>query len=61
MTAFAELDAHNRKKFLAWGSAQPYEKSRFGQENPRESKEYQTFFLEIPLFFIAPARLRRVN
>ena len=28
------------KEFLAWGSAEPIEKARFGQGNPRKSKPF---------------------
>jgi hypothetical protein len=39
-----------KKKKSAWGVSEPFEKARFGRDNPRKSKPF-------PLIFFAPAWL----
>jgi len=46
-TIEAAFAAAKRKK-APWGSAEPFEKARFGRDNPRKSKPF-------PLIFFGPA------
>jgi hypothetical protein len=40
--------ASGAKEKRAWGSAQAFEKARFGQENPRKSKLFPLIFFARP-------------